>query len=209
MLEKINVHDINWKKVDNMVPVIIQHNVSGEVLMHGMMNQEAFLVTQKKNYVTFYSRTKQRLWTKGETSGNYLKVVSVTLDCDKDVLLFLVIPKGNTCHLDNISCFKSVYSNSTFFYYLENFLKSRKVHFSKNSYTSRLHSTGINRISQKVAEEAIETAIAAVTKNKNEFVNEATDLVYHLLVLLHHYDLDFNTVVVNLKKRRNFKCNKP
>ncbi|XBC43407.1 MAG: bifunctional phosphoribosyl-AMP cyclohydrolase/phosphoribosyl-ATP diphosphatase HisIE [Buchnera aphidicola (Meitanaphis flavogallis)] len=207
MLKTINVCDINWKKVNNMVPVIVQHNVSGEVLMHGFMNQQAFLATQNENYVIFYSRTKKRLWKKGEISKNYLRVVNMILDCDQDTLLILAIPKGNTCHLNNVSCFKSSVSDLTFFYYLENFLKSKKLYSSKDSYTSSLHNIGVNRISQKVAEEAMETVIAAVTKNKVEFVNEATDLIYHLLVLLHHYDLDFSTIIANLRKRRNHKSN--
>ncbi|XBC38279.1 MAG: bifunctional phosphoribosyl-AMP cyclohydrolase/phosphoribosyl-ATP diphosphatase HisIE [Buchnera aphidicola (Floraphis meitanensis)] len=201
MLNKINVRDINWKKVNDMLPVIVQHNAYGVVLMHGMMNQQAFLTTCEKKYVTFYSRTKKRLWTKGEMSGNYLQVIDMVLDCDKDSLLILAIPQGNTCHLDNVSCFNSVYSDLTFFYNLENLLKSKKIHCSKNSYTSKLHSMGVNRISQKVAEEAVEAVIAAVTNNKVEFINEVTDLIYHLLVLLHHHDLDFNTIVTNLKKR--------
>ncbi|XBC40847.1 MAG: bifunctional phosphoribosyl-AMP cyclohydrolase/phosphoribosyl-ATP diphosphatase HisIE [Buchnera aphidicola (Nurudea yanoniella)] len=206
MLKNIDLYDINWKKVHGMVPVIVQHNISGEVLMHGIMNQEAFLTTKKNFYVTFYSRTKQRLWTKGEKSGNYLQVKHIILDCDQDALLILAYPKGNTCHLNNTSCFKSPIPDLTFFYTLENVLKNKRLNFSNDSYTSRLHNMGINRISQKVAEEAAETVIAAITKNKIDLVNEATDLIYHLLVLLHHCNLDFRSIIINLKKRRNYRC---
>lgn len=208
MLKEINVGDINWEKVHGMLPVIIQNNASCEVLMHGVMNQEAFLATKKSSYVTFFSRTKQRLWTKGEKSGNYLKVKHMILDCDQDALLILVNPKGNTCHLNNTSCFKlSILPNFIFFYSLENILKHKHLNFSKNSYTSSLHNMGINRVSQKVAEEAIETVISAITKNRIELVNEATDLIYHLLILLHHCNLDFFSIITNLKKRRNLKHN--
>ncbi|XBC44463.1 MAG: bifunctional phosphoribosyl-AMP cyclohydrolase/phosphoribosyl-ATP diphosphatase HisIE [Buchnera aphidicola (Schlechtendalia peitan)] len=203
MLNKVNILSVDWKKVNDMIPVVVQHSISNEVLMHGYMNKEAFLVTQQKNYVTFYSRTKKRLWTKGEVSGNYLKVVDMFLDCDNDSLLILALPQGNTCHLNHASCFKPIRSDLTFFYYLECFLKSRQKSPSDISYTSSLHNMGINRISQKVAEEAIETVIAAITQNKQELINESTDLVYHLLVLLHHCGLDFFSIIVNLRKRRN------
>ncbi|ANF16914.1 phosphoribosyl-ATP pyrophosphatase [Buchnera aphidicola (Schlechtendalia chinensis)] len=204
MLKIIDVDNIDWKKVNNMLPVIIQHSISNEVLMHGFMDKSAFKETQKKNYVTFYSRTKKRLWTKGETSGNYLKVVNMFLDCDKDVLLILVISEGNTCHLNYSNCFKSVQSNLTFFYHFEKLLESKKVNFSNASYTSRLHSMGINRISQKVGEEAIETVIAAIKKDRKELIEEASDLMYHFLVLLHHCDLDFSSIITNLKERKNY-----
>ncbi|QCI23138.1 bifunctional phosphoribosyl-AMP cyclohydrolase/phosphoribosyl-ATP diphosphatase HisIE [Buchnera aphidicola] len=203
MLKKINVSDIDWNKVGNMVPTIIQHSISGEVLMYGVMNQEAVLITQKEHYVTFYSRTKKRLWKKGEISGNYLRVVNMILDCDKDTLLILVLPQGNTCHLNHTSCFKSFTSDLTFFYHLENILKLKQKHISKHSYTSRLHVMGINKIAQKVAEEAAETVISAITQNKLELIDEVTDLIYHVLVLLHHCDLDFCMIVENLRKRRN------
>lgn len=206
MLKKIDLMDVDWKKVNNIVPVIIQHNLSGKVLMHGYMNQEALEKTQCEKLVTFYSRSKRRLWTKGEVSKNYLYVMGVTLDCDQDVLLILVNPVGNTCHLNRVSCFGMLSTNLSFFYDLENSLKFKKNSFSSNSYTSSLHSSGINRIAQKVAEEAIETAISAVSKNKIDLINEVSDLIYHLLVLLHSYNLNFNDIINNLKKRnKQFK----
>ncbi|XBC39832.1 MAG: bifunctional phosphoribosyl-AMP cyclohydrolase/phosphoribosyl-ATP diphosphatase HisIE [Buchnera aphidicola (Chaetogeoica yunlongensis)] len=201
MLETIYEINVNWKKVNNMIPVIIQHNISGKVLMHGYMNPEALKKTQSDKIVTFFSRTKNRLWTKGEISKNYLYVVSMTLDCDQDSLLILVNPVGNVCHLNCPSCFKSLSTTLSFFYDLESNLKLKKEKFSDDSYTSSLHSSGINRIAQKVSEEAVETSIAAVSKNKDQLINESSDLIYHLLVLLHSYNLDFCDIIKNLKIR--------
>ncbi|AAO26835.1 phosphoribosyl-AMP cyclohydrolase [Buchnera aphidicola str. Bp (Baizongia pistaciae)] len=203
MLKKINFIDINWNKVDNMLPVVIQHNLSGKVLMHGYMNQEALKRTQNEGIVTFYSRTKQRLWTKGETSKNFLYVTDIRLDCDQDALLIFVRPVGKTCHLNHVSCFQVPSENLFFLHDLDCMLKFKKHYGLENSYTFNLHKNGVNRIAQKVAEEAIETAISAVSKNKVELINESSDLVYHLLVLLHSYDLDLYDVIKNLKMRSN------
>ncbi|CAL4042342.1 bifunctional phosphoribosyl-AMP cyclohydrolase/phosphoribosyl-ATP diphosphatase HisIE [Buchnera aphidicola] len=202
MLNKKEYLKLNWDKVQGMLPVIIQHNISGEVLMHGYMNKEALEKTEKEEIVTLYSRTKKRLWTKGETSGNYLKVVNISIDCDYDSILMLVLPKGKTCHLNRISCFESnSISDYSFLYYLENLLKGKKISNSGSSYTTDLYLSGTKRIAQKVAEEGIETAIAAVTKNKKELIDEASDLIFHLLVLLQNQSLDFNLVLSNLRKR--------
>lgn len=202
MLNKKEYLKINWNKIRDMLPAIIQHNVSGEILMHGYMNKEALNKTNQEKIVTFYSRTKKRLWTKGESSGNYLKVVNISVDCDYDSILILVIPQGNTCHLDRSSCFLSyMVPDFTFLYHLENILKKRK-RFNKNlSYTNKLYSSGTKRIAQKVAEEGIETAIAAVTNDREELINESSDLIFHLLVLLQNQSLDFNLVISNLRKR--------
>jgi len=203
MFKKIDIMDINWNKVGNMLPVVVQHNLSGQVLMHGYMNQEALIKTQNENTVTFYSRKKKRLWTKGEVSKNYLYVKDIVLDCDQDALLILVNPVGNTCHLNNSSCFKLSSTGLSFFYDLEEFLKFRKNNFLNSSYTSSLHKSGINRMAQKVAEEAIEVAISAVSQNRIDFINESSDLIYHFLVLLHSYNLDFYEILKNLKIRHN------
>ncbi|MCW5196808.1 bifunctional phosphoribosyl-AMP cyclohydrolase/phosphoribosyl-ATP diphosphatase HisIE [Buchnera aphidicola (Pemphigus obesinymphae)] len=202
MLNKKEYLKINWNKIQDMLPAIIQHNVSGEVLMHGYMNQEALNKTNQEKIVTFYSRTKKRLWTKGESSGNYLKVVNISVDCDYDSILILVIPEGKTCHLDRISCFLSyIVPDFIFLYHLENILKNRK-RFNKNlSYTNKLYSSGTKRIAQKVAEEGIETAIAAVTNDREELIDESSDLIFHLLVLLQNQSLDFNLIISNLRKR--------
>lgn len=193
---------INWKKVNGLIPCIIQDIFSSEILMHGYMNIEAFNLTKKNKIVTFYSRTKKRLWTKGETSGNFLKVIDLILDCDQDSILILVNPIGKTCHLENISCFDGNKTHYTNFFYLEKIIKRKKNIFLEQSYTSNLHKLGINRISQKVGEEAIETVIAAINKNKENIINESSDLIYHLLVLLHNQDINFNDIINNLNIRR-------
>lgn len=202
MLNQMNlINIIDWKKVNDRIPAIIQHYLSGEVLMHGYMNKKSLMQTQHENVVTFYSRTKQRLWTKGEISKNYLNVISYHLDCDNDTLLILVNPTRHVCHLNKMSCFENTNLNLVFLYQLEKLLKSKKNSGDNNSYTFKLHKSGTNRIAQKVAEEAIEVAIAAVTNNEIDFINEVSDLVYHLLVLLHQNNLDFNTIITNLRLR--------
>ncbi|QCI24210.1 bifunctional phosphoribosyl-AMP cyclohydrolase/phosphoribosyl-ATP diphosphatase HisIE [Buchnera aphidicola (Muscaphis stroyani)] len=194
---------LNWIKTNGLIPVIIQENLSHEVLMHGYMNQDAFLKTQKDGVVTFYSRTKKRLWTKGETSGNFLKVQKITTDCDYDALLILVKPLDETCHLRKKSCFFLEETPTAFLFNLEKIIENRKIIDINNSYTSKLYKSGTHRIAQKVGEEAIETILAAMKKDKNELINESSDLIYHLIVLLHDQDLDFNTVIQNLKMRKN------
>lgn len=192
---------LDWEKTDNMMPAIVQHAVSGEVLMMGYMNQEALAVTQSSAKVTFFSRTKQRLWTKGESSGNFLNVVSITPDCDNDSLLILVNPIGPTCHKGTNSCFHPASSDWGFLYQLEQLLASRKTASPDSSYTASLYASGTKRIAQKVGEEGVETALAATVNDRFELKNEASDLVYHLLVLLQDQDLDFSTVIENLRQR--------
>lgn len=194
---------LDWEKTDNMMPAIVQHAVSGEVLMMGYMNQEALSVTQSSGKVTFFSRTKQRLWTKGESSGNFLNVVSITPDCDNDSLLILVNPIGPTCHKGNNSCFHPASSDWSFLYQLEQLLASRKTASPDSSYTASLYASGTKRIAQKVGEEGVETALAATVNDRFELKNEASDLVYHLLVLLQDQDLDFSTVIENLRQRHS------
>jgi phosphoribosyl-ATP pyrophosphohydrolase/phosphoribosyl-AMP cyclohydrolase len=195
------ISQLDWAKVDNLMPAIIQHAVSGEVLMLGYMNQEALSVTQSSGKVTFYSRTKERLWTKGETSENYLNVVSITPDCDNDTLLVLVNPAGPTCHKGNNSCFHPAETDWSFLYQLEELLASRKTADPESSYTAKLYASGTKRIAQKVGEEGVETALAATVNDRFELKNEASDLIYHLLVLLQDQDLNLSAVIENLRQR--------
>ncbi|MBU9852753.1 bifunctional phosphoribosyl-AMP cyclohydrolase/phosphoribosyl-ATP diphosphatase HisIE [Rahnella aceris] len=201
MLTDEQISQLDWEKVDNLMPAIIQHAVSGEVLMLGYMNQEALGVTQSSAKVTFYSRTKERLWTKGETSENYLNVVSITPDCDNDTLLVLVNPVGPTCHKGNNSCFHPAETDWAFLYQLEELLASRKTADPESSYTAKLYASGTKRIAQKVGEEGVETALAATVNDRFELKNEASDLIYHLLVLLQDQDLNLSAVIENLRQR--------
>ena len=192
---------LDWQKTDGMMPAIIQHAESGEVLMLGYMNEDALAKTQESGKVTFYSRTKQRLWTKGETSGNFLNVVSITPDCDNDTLLILVNPVGPTCHKGNNSCFHPAETDWAFLYQLEELLASRKTADPESSYTAKLYASGTKRIAQKVGEEGVETALAATVNDRFELKNEASDLIYHLLVLLQDQDLNLSAVIENLRQR--------
>ena len=201
----LNTSLINWQKVDGLLPVIIQHAQTGQVLMLGYMNDEALAKTINEGKVTFYSRTKQRLWTKGETSGHFLNVVDMSLDCDNDTLLILANPIGATCHTGEDSCFHQFTqqgtSHWTWFTLLEQHLAEKKNADPASSYTAMLHSKGIKKIAQKVGEEAVETALAAVSQDKPETLSEAADLVYHLTVLLHHQGLTWADVIAKLQER--------
>ncbi|OOF50962.1 bifunctional phosphoribosyl-AMP cyclohydrolase/phosphoribosyl-ATP diphosphatase [Rodentibacter genomosp. 1] len=196
---------INWQKINDLLPVIIQHVYTNEVLMLGYMNPEALEKTLNEKRVTFYSRTKQRLWTKGETSGNFLNVVDMSLDCDNDTLLILVNPVGATCHTGEESCFhrfeKQAVENWTWFAKLERDLLARKTADPEHSYTAKLHAKGTKKIAQKVGEEGVETALAAMEKDSEELVSEVADLVYHLTVLLHHQELEWRDVIAKLQER--------
>lgn len=201
MLSKQQINQLDWEKVDNLMPAIVQHAVSGEVLMMGYMNKEALAVTEETGKVTFFSRTKQRLWTKGESSGYFLNVVNIYPDCDNDTLLILVNPIGPTCHLGNNSCFAPAASDWGFLYQLEQLLASRKSADPASSYTAKLYASGTKRIAQKVGEEGVETALAATVNDREELTNEASDLMYHLLVLLQDQDLDLSKVIGRLRER--------
>ncbi|MGB2535492.1 bifunctional phosphoribosyl-AMP cyclohydrolase/phosphoribosyl-ATP diphosphatase HisIE [Hafnia paralvei] len=192
---------LDWNKVDNLMPAIVQHAVSGEVLMLGYMTPEALDETNRSRHVTFYSRTKQRLWTKGESSGHFLNVVSITPDCDSDTLLVLAEPQGPTCHKGTRSCFSPATPDWAFLFQLEQLLGERKNADPKSSYTASLYASGTKRIAQKVGEEGVETALAASVHDRDELVNEASDLMYHLMVLLQDQDLDLSAVINNLRKR--------
>ncbi|WP_164530203.1 bifunctional phosphoribosyl-AMP cyclohydrolase/phosphoribosyl-ATP diphosphatase HisIE [Proteus terrae] len=192
---------LNWEKVDNLMPAVIQNAISGDVLMLGYMNKEALNVTLKSGNVTFYSRTKQRLWTKGETSGNFLKLVNIYPDCDNDTLLILANPIGPTCHNGTESCFAPAQSQWGFLYELENLLRDRKNASPDSSYTARLYASGTKRIAQKVGEEGVETALAATVNDREELKNEASDLLYHLMVLLQDQSLSLSDVIGCLQER--------
>lgn len=167
----------------NLIPAIIQDAVTGKVLMLGFMNPEAYEKTKKDGLVTFYSRTKARLWTKGEESGNFLKVISIAEDCDNDTLLIKVIPAGPVCHTGADTCFGEI-NTEDIISKLTALIEQRKKELPDNSYTTRLFKTGINKIAQKVGEEAVETIIDAVNGTDDAFLYEAADLLFHLLVLL-------------------------
>ncbi|HHL2561310.1 TPA: bifunctional phosphoribosyl-AMP cyclohydrolase/phosphoribosyl-ATP diphosphatase HisIE [Yersinia enterocolitica] len=201
MLSEQQINQLDWEKVDNLMPAIVQHAVSGEVLMMGYMNKEALAVTEETGKVTFFSRTKQRLWTKGESSGHFLNVVNIYPDCDNDTLLILVNPIGPTCHLGNNSCFAPAASDWGFLYQLEQLLASRKSADPASSYTAKLYASGTKRIAQKVGEEGVETALAATVNDREELTNEASDLMYHLLVLLQDQELDLSKVIGRLRER--------
>ncbi|ROR59108.1 UNVERIFIED_ORG: phosphoribosyl-ATP pyrophosphatase /phosphoribosyl-AMP cyclohydrolase [Providencia alcalifaciens] len=201
MLTTEQSSQLAWQKVDNLMPVIVQHAVSGDVLMLGYMNPEALQVTLDSRKVTFFSRTKQRLWTKGETSNNFLNLVDIYPDCDSDTLLALAQPDGPTCHNGTQSCFAPAQSDWGFLFELETLLKERKTASPESSYTARLYASGTKRIAQKVGEEGVETALAATVNDRAELTNEAADLMYHLLVLLQDQELDLSTIIKRLKER--------
>lgn len=200
---------IDWEKTHGLIPVIVQHASSGHVLMLGYMNQEALAKTLDIKQVTFWSRTKSRLWTKGETSGNVLHLKHIALDCDQDTLLVQADPVGPTCHLGNESCFSvSLFGNENaatpalvFFHQLERVLKSRRNADPSSSYTAALYAKGTKRISQKVGEEGVEVALAATSGDKEELINESADLLYHLMVLLEDQGFSLDDVATQLKNR--------
>jgi phosphoribosyl-ATP pyrophosphohydrolase/phosphoribosyl-AMP cyclohydrolase len=192
--------DIDFDKTDGLVPVIIQDEQTLEVLMLGYMNQEAYDKTITENIVTFFSRSKQRLWTKGETSGNYLHVKSINVDCDNDTLLIKVKADGPTCHTGSRSCFNTDY-NKNFILKLEEIVDDRYINPKKGSYINKLHSKGLNKIAQKVGEEAVETVIAALNETETDLINESSDLVFHLLILLREKGLSLEVIAKNLEER--------
>ena len=201
---------INWDKVDGLIPAIIQDNTSGQVLMLGYMNSEALNKTLETKLVTFWSRTKSRLWTKGETSGNVLALKSIKLDCDQDTLLITVDPTGPTCHLGTTSCFDGNDSTEgqdqqpalVFLHQLEQILAARKDADPASSYTASLYARGTKRISQKVGEEGVEVALAATSGDKEELVCESADLIYHLIVLLQDQGLSLSDITAKLQQRQ-------
>ncbi|MFD1255393.1 bifunctional phosphoribosyl-AMP cyclohydrolase/phosphoribosyl-ATP diphosphatase HisIE [Mucilaginibacter terrae] len=188
------------KSPDGLVPVVIQDEQTLEVLMLGYMNQEAYDKTIQDKVVTFYSRSKNRLWTKGETSNNFLHVKSIHVDCDNDTILIKAKPDGPTCHTGARSCFQTAY-NQNFILELENIIEDRYINPQEGSYINKLRKKGLNKIAQKVGEEGVEVVIAALAETESELIGEASDLVFHLLVLLREKGLSLETIAKNLEGR--------
>ena len=194
---------LDFKKGNGLIPAIIQDDRTGRVLMLAYMDKAALKRTREKGQVTFYSRSKKRLWTKGEVSGNYLTCKKILTDCDGDTLLIKAVPRGPVCHKGNDTCFKEMNSSTDFLAELENIIADRKINPQKTSYTSRLFSAGLERIAQKVGEEATEVIIAAMEKKGDRLENEIADLLYHLLVLMALKKVTLVQVVKVLEKRHH------
>ncbi len=202
-MDDIKFEDLNLSKcADGLLPVIVQDAVSMKVLMLGYMNREAFEKTMATGKVTFFSRTRNQLWTKGETSGNFLNVEEVYLDCDGDTLLVKAHPVGPTCHRGTESCFDTP-SEDGFIRKLSALIQQRHKEMPENSYTTRLFIKGVKKIAQKVGEEAVESAIEAVDGNRPRFIYEAADLLYHYLVLLEQMGCDLTDIEKELLFRHS------
>lgn len=204
-MNKDTINQLNWPE-NQLLPAIVQHAISGKVLMQGYMNPQALEHTLQTGNVTFFSRSKQRLWTKGESSGNTLQLVCIDSDCDADSLLLLALPKGPTCHTGTETCWHDNSANSpqlAFLYDLEQVIKARKGSDPASSYTASLFAKGVKRIAQKVGEEGVESALAAMAGDKQELANEAADLLFHLLVLLQTQELTLSDVVKVLQQRHS------
>lgn len=195
--------EIDFEKTNGLVPAIIQDNRTLKVLMLGFMNEEALQKTLSTKKVTFYSRSRKCLWTKGETSGNYLNVVSVKCDCDNDTLLIKAIPDGPVCHTGADTCWNE--SNTpnplTFLSTLQDFIEKRREEMPEGSYTTSLFKDGINRMAQKVGEEALETVIEAVNGSNERLIYEASDMFYHLIVMLTEKGIRIERIAEELQKR--------
>ena len=193
---------LDFEKMGGLIPAIIQDNQTQVVLMLGFMNQEAFDKTKESGLVTFYSRSRQKLWTKGETSGHSLKVVSIKEDCDQDTLLIKATPAGAICHTGADTCFGEKNENDIqFLSFLQNFIERRRQEMPDGSYTTTLFNKGVNRMAQKVGEEAVETVIEATNGTDDGFIYEASDLIYHLTVLCTSKGLRIEDLARELKKR--------
>jgi phosphoribosyl-ATP pyrophosphohydrolase/phosphoribosyl-AMP cyclohydrolase len=190
------------KSSDGLIPAIIQDNTTNKVLMLGYMNEESLRKTKAEGKVTFFSRSKQRLWTKGEESGNFLNVVSIAEDCDQDTLLIKVIPDGPTCHTGADTCWNENNTEDVMFLkFLQDFIDKRKQEMPEDSYTTSLFKKGTRKIAQKVGEEAVETVIGAMANDDENFIYEGADLIYHLIVLLSHKGYRIEDLARELKKR--------
>ncbi len=194
--------ELNFTKFDGLLPVVVQDAQTDKILMVGFMNAKALEVTRASKQVTFYSRSKSRLWTKGETSGNFLEVVAIIPDCDQDTLLIKANPKGPTCHTGADTCFGETNEDPTkFINYLESIISLRKKSSKNGSYTADLFQKGINKIAQKVGEETIELVIEAKDDHQALFIGEAADLLYHYLILLEAKDIPLKMIIDELKER--------
>ncbi|MDR1075834.1 MAG: bifunctional phosphoribosyl-AMP cyclohydrolase/phosphoribosyl-ATP diphosphatase HisIE [Xanthomonadaceae bacterium] len=195
----LQIDRLDWNKGGGLLPAIVQDAANLRVLMLGYMNRDALQATLQSGRVTFYSRGKQRLWTKGESSGHFLELVAIQADCDADTLLVLANPLGNTCHLDRPSCFPEAAGD--FLFELDALIAGRERERPQGSYTTRLFESGVRRIAQKVGEEGVETALAGVAQEDEDLLGESADLIYHLLVLLRSRGLSLHDVVSLLKMR--------
>jgi phosphoribosyl-ATP pyrophosphohydrolase/phosphoribosyl-AMP cyclohydrolase len=200
----MNINKLAWEKMDKLIPAIVQDAFDGRVLMQGFMNRQALEATLESGKVTFWSRTREQLWSKGETSGNTLDLVDIHADCDRDCLLVRARPHGPTCHLGTDTCFDGqgkVTPELAFLAELERVIAQRDKKRPAGSYTTKLLESGVKRIAQKVGEEGIETALAATAGDNEELLNESADLIYHLLVLLRSRKLELGSMIDVLKKR--------
>lgn len=194
--------DLNFEKMNGLIPAIIQDSQTRKVLMLGFMNKEAYEKTIETGKVTFFSRSRQSLWTKGETSGNFLNVVSVKADCDNDTLLIQAKPEGPVCHTGTDTCWGEKNEADIFFLsYLQDFIEKRHKEMPKDSYTTSLFQAGINRMAQKVGEEAVETVIEATNGTDDRLIYEASDMIYHLIVLLTSKGMRIEDLARELQKR--------
>ncbi len=198
-----NMSELDFDKLNGLVPAIVQDNTTQVVLMLGFMNEEALRQTEETGKVTFFSRSKQRLWTKGEESGNFLEVVSLVSDCDNDTLLVKVNPVGPVCHTGADTCWdeQNEENELSFLEYLQDVIDQRKTEMPEGSYTTRLFAGGTRTIAQKVGEEAVETVIGAMANDDHNMIYEGADLLYHLMVLLSHKGYRIEDLAAELKKR--------
>lgn len=202
----MNLSTLDFTKNNGLIPVIVQDATTAKVLMLGYMNEEALRLTISSRKVTFFSRSKNALWVKGEQSGNFLHLDSIQSDCDHDTLLVLARPDGPTCHTGNTSCFYELADEAkgtelSFLAELEDLLYHRKEHKPEGSYTTKMFAKGLDKIAQKVGEEAVETVIAAKNEPVDEFIYEASDLLFHLTLLCVQKDVPLKTLIDELKKR--------
>ncbi len=197
----IDISTLNFSKLNGLIPAIIVDSETDKILMLGFMNEQALKKTIETNKVTFFSRTKNALWTKGETSGNFLFVKDIITDCDNDSIIIYATPQGPTCHIGNYSCFGLEKNNLKFLGYLNDLIYQRKKNLPGGSYTTELFKSGSDRIIQKVGEEATEVIIAAKNKSRREIIYESADLLYHLIVMLQDNDINLSDVITELESR--------
>jgi phosphoribosyl-ATP pyrophosphohydrolase/phosphoribosyl-AMP cyclohydrolase len=202
----LNTSELAWDKMNGLIPAIVQDAFDGRVLMQAYMNHEALEASLDSGRVTFWSRSREQLWTKGETSGNFLELVDIIPDCDGDTLLVLARPEGPVCHLGTATCFETserMHAQLGFLAELERVIEQRDRDRPENSYTTQLFEAGVKRIAQKVGEEGVETALAAVSGDDKELLNESADLLYHLFVLLCSRKLEVGSLIEVLKSRHS------
>jgi len=202
LVTKENIDLLAWQKMDSLLPAIIQHHKTGAILMQGYMSRASLEQTIATGKATFFSRSKQALWVKGETSGNFLHVEQIVADCDHDSLLLACLPVGPSCHLGTESCFpEQKLSQQNFLSQLEHVIASRKMNAQEGSYTAQLFAKGTTKIAQKVGEEGVEVALAAVAETKEDLLGECADLFYHTLVLLQDKNIELSEVMQVLQSR--------